>query len=222
MYLYCIVITFMPLIIKILKLTLCFWPILALFWSSLQLILSPRCDHVHIVHPLDSTFAIQTCSCFSFIEYVPWQKYGLQLMKLRLSLEPLSFVISHIMVFCSFMQFHYHGFGSQFHWKFVCILSLIVCDCQIIMIRKKQPTCESFSLCKKIVKNAFTVFIFLTWNLGKGSLSNLKRVWFYILKGSALQTGMIDAIVIISPSLFLPSLCLSFNLRSLNHQFCMY
>ena len=35
MYLYCIVIMFMPLIIKILKLTLCFLPILALFWSSL-------------------------------------------------------------------------------------------------------------------------------------------------------------------------------------------
>ena len=33
--LYCIIITFMPLIIKILKLTLCFWQILALFWSSL-------------------------------------------------------------------------------------------------------------------------------------------------------------------------------------------
>ena len=36
MYLFCIVIMFMLLIIKILKLTLCFWPIVALFWSSLR------------------------------------------------------------------------------------------------------------------------------------------------------------------------------------------
>ena len=48
------------------------------------------------VPPPDSTFAIQTYGCFSFIEYVPWQKCGLQLMKLRFSLELLSFFISHI------------------------------------------------------------------------------------------------------------------------------
>ena len=36
MYLYCIVITLMPLIIKIVKLTLCFFTILALLRSSLR------------------------------------------------------------------------------------------------------------------------------------------------------------------------------------------
>ena len=53
----------------------------------------------------DSTFAIQTYGCFSFIEYVPWQKFGLQLMKLTFTLEQLAFFISHIMVLwlCSLM-----------------------------------------------------------------------------------------------------------------------
>ena len=105
MYLYCIVITFMPLIIKLLKLTM------FLTNSCLVLVFSACIFWLHDVimyrahgersalatAPLsDLTFAIQTYDCFSFIEYVPWQKCGLQLMKLRFSLEPLSFFISHM------------------------------------------------------------------------------------------------------------------------------
>ena len=41
------------------------------------------------VPPPDSNFAIQTYDCFSFIEYVLRQTSGLQLMKLRFTLEPL-------------------------------------------------------------------------------------------------------------------------------------
>ena len=84
MYLYCIVIMFMPLIIKILKLTLCFFTnsCLVLVFSAVWF-----CPHDVIMYgghmgaqrqtapPPDPTFAIQTYGCFSFIEYVPCQRW---------------------------------------------------------------------------------------------------------------------------------------------------
>ena len=104
MYPYCIVIMFMPFIIKTLKLyTLCFWPILALFWSSLRFN-SVRTMWSYTVHSI-------CAPCWGNSRSLPWvQRGGKHRSR---SVQPLQYKHTAVSVLLNM----FHGRNALFSMK---------------------------------------------------------------------------------------------------------